>query len=333
MERIEETGLALGAVVSYGDMMNDRQKAVVTSLNGSGGQPCIFVNDAHRSTVSISHIQADNSSSGGWHLEPDEPYTPAQIAELEARAVQAVADRDHARRNAAAEREKKKVEIERAHPHLLAGQGWQTAGKNIRIELKQAFPSVKFSVNGKSFSMGNSITVAWTDGPTTKQVDAIIDKYSQGNFDGMTDCYQYGNDPWNEVFGGSKYVHSTRHYSAELIARAIRELVAKYGDRNTPTVEDYQQGNARGTPVAGGVYGFDWQSLIHQQCAATDCLAPVEAPAVEITRDAAPAEPIAEAPAVEAPHCQRCGELEQKLIALLEDQNRLLKDLLASRKA
>jgi len=322
MEPIEETGLALGQVVSYENQAVPRQKAVVTSIDGGPtGQPCIFVESFSRSTVSKSDIDRP----GGWRAEPDEPYTPAQIRELEAKARQAVIDHKNARDAAAVEFKTKVAELIKANPHLEAGGGWQTAAKNMRVELKRAFPGVKFSVTGKSFSMGNSVSINWTDGPTSKQVEKITGRYSAGSFDGMTDCYNYESSAWTEAFGSSKYVHEGRHYSAELIARAIRELVAEYGDYDTPTVEQYQRGDANKSPIldsgeSSRHYHDSWQTLINVKCAEIDCTAP----AVEVKPEPEPA------PAVEISRDE--GELEKKIIALLEEQNRLLAEL-AKRKA
>lgn len=57
----------------------------------------------------------------------------------------------------------------------------------LRKALKEAFPCVKFSVRSKSYSMGASIDVSWTDGPTAREVEAITGRFSGATFDGMTD--------------------------------------------------------------------------------------------------------------------------------------------------
>jgi hypothetical protein len=49
--------------------------------------------------------------------------------------------------------------------------GGKLAAKNIRKQLKKAFPGVKFSV----ISDYSSVDVRWEFGPTAKAVDAIID--------------------------------------------------------------------------------------------------------------------------------------------------------------
>lgn len=142
-----------------------------------------------------------------------------------------------------------------SHPELVpSGSGASacvTAAKNIRIELKRAFPGIKFSVKSSSYWMGNSIDVAWTDGPTTKQVDAIIHKYSSGSFDGMTDCYNYESSVWTDAFGSSKYVHSNRHYSDALIVSVLASLEQKYGTFDgavIPTLEEYKSGASHRSP-------------------------------------------------------------------------------------
>jgi hypothetical protein len=334
MEKIEETGLALGQVVSYWNQAVPKQKAVVISIDGGPtGQPCIFVESFSRSTVSISDIDRP----GGWELEKDEPWTVPQIQELQAKAVQAVIDNKITRDAAAAAHKAAVEKLIKANPHLEAGGGWQTAAKNIRTELKRRarFLGVKFSVTGKSYSMGNSISISWTDGPTSKQVEEITGKYSAGWFDGNTDCYQYETTAWNEAFGSSKHIHENRHYSPELIARAIKELVAHYGDYETPTVEQYQAGNADKSPIQGAdPYHDSWQSLINRKCAEIDCTAP----AVEVNPEPEPKKKRATAaelahlfgePAPAAEITRDDCELEKKIIALLEEQNRLLKELSA----
>ena len=50
------------------------------------------------------------------------------------------------------------------------------AAANIRRELKHKYPNCKFRVTTKSYSGGDSVHVSWVDGPTNKEVDAIINK-------------------------------------------------------------------------------------------------------------------------------------------------------------
>ncbi len=64
--------------------------------------------------------------------------------------------------------------------------------KLVRSALKLAFPMIKFSVRSKSYSGGAHITISWTDGPTTRDVESITQAYAGGGFDGSIDlAYHY----------------------------------------------------------------------------------------------------------------------------------------------
>lgn len=132
--------------------------------------------------------------------------------------------------------------LQAANPHLIPGNTRVIAAKNIRIELKRAFPGVKFSVTSESFSMGDAISIRWTDGATGKQVEEITGKYKAGSFDGMTDCYDYESTNWTEAFGDAKYVSTSREYSLAFISATIAAIGAKWQDGELPTAEDLNRG-------------------------------------------------------------------------------------------
>ena len=129
------------------------------------------------------------------------------------------------------------------------------AAKNMRIELKMYFPKIKFSVKSDSFAGGNSIDISWTDGPTTEQVKkAVTGKYSAGNFDGMTDSYEYSREVFPEIFGGSKYVTENRHVSDELTLH-----VAKSFGFNPSSGKPDNYGNIPGL-------SYDDSRMIYREC-------------------------------------------------------------------
>ena len=148
-------------------------------------------------------------------------------------------------------------QLQQANPHLIANDGNSLviAAKNIRIELKRAFPAVAFRVTTKRFSMGNSISVKWIDGPTSEQVDRIINKYSAGSFDGMTDCYNYESNAWTEAFGSGKYVSSYRDFSDKMLAAVIGRVCRNLGgvDRSIEqAIDDWKKGNLWNVRTSGG---------------------------------------------------------------------------------
>lgn len=112
--------------------------------------------------------------------------------------------------------------------------------KLIRQALKAAFPLTKFSVRSKSYSGGCSITTCWTDGPTTKQVDAIQKHFQGASFDGMIDLKSY-NAPseWNgeRVTFAPDFVFTSRGQSRAAMIEAV-EWVAGHANATAQTVTD-----------------------------------------------------------------------------------------------
>ena len=156
--------------------------------------------------------------------------------------------------------------MQAAFPHLVAVGGkvgsLNAAAKNIRVELKAAFPSIKFSVKSSRYSGGDSISVHWIDGPSSDQVNEIIGKYSGGSFNGMEDIYEYSDDSWNDAFGEAKYVSAARHNSDKAIESAIRSACLKWAiEGGAPSVADFRAGKCWNHPCSAN---FDLQSLIHQ---------------------------------------------------------------------
>jgi hypothetical protein len=97
--------------------------------------------------------------------------------------------------------------------------------KLVRKRLKVVFPGQRFSVRSQRYSGGAAIDVGWTDGPTEKDVDAVIRPYAGADFDGMTDSMNYHNsEVWVDgeqvlIRSGAHFVHGQRHVSAEAMAR------------------------------------------------------------------------------------------------------------------
>lgn len=113
------------------------------------------------------------------------------------------------------------------------------AAANLRIELKRAFPVVKFSVKTELSSMSSSVTAAaqlfQADGHTQASVQEMNERARQfghqfkyGTFDGMTDSFNYHNDPhlkaFQDAFGSVRHVFveirlAPEHVEAEEMAK------------------------------------------------------------------------------------------------------------------
>lgn len=98
--------------------------------------------------------------------------------------------------------------------------------KNIRIELKRTFPNQTFRVT----SDYSSVRVRWTDGPATKAVKEIIDKYEDHATDISGDFRDYSPSLFNEVFGGCNYVFEKRDHSPETWEKIQAWCSEKFSD-------------------------------------------------------------------------------------------------------
>ena len=115
-------------------------------------------------------------------------------------------------------REKRKEE-EKRNPRK---SGAAQCAAAIREELKM-FKGVKFTVRAETFSMGDSVHIGWTDGPTARQVEEITGKYQYGHFNGMEDIYENSNS--RDDIPQAKFVQTSRSQGAE--TRQVMEEEAK----------------------------------------------------------------------------------------------------------
>jgi hypothetical protein len=113
--------------------------------------------------------------------------------------------------------------------------------KLVRSTLATAFPNTTFSVRSKRYSGGCSIDARWTDGPTGKQVTAILDRFEGKGFDGMTDMsYSCGKRTYKGEpveFCGA-YIRGSRILSPEIWHKVADRLAYECGVR-TPTISQY----------------------------------------------------------------------------------------------
>lgn len=158
--------------------------------------------------------------------------------------------------------ERQLAKLERSKPVETEYIGVADTAKLIRAQLKKHFPKVKFGVRSKSYSMGASININWTDGPTAKAVDEVVQVFGGANFDGMIDLKtyvktwllpdgsaQYGKSAGTEgsmgvqpaytypapcegarlVHFGADYIFTSRNYSEVTMLKACVAVHDKYG--------------------------------------------------------------------------------------------------------
>lgn len=103
----------------------------------------------------------------------------------------------------------------------------ETAGF-IRLALKAAFPSQKFSIRTSYASMTSSTDIKWLDGPTEAEVEHVTNAFTSKSFDGMTDSTNYHNQEVNgQLVSYSGWIHLRREFSVALLGRALAKFQAE----------------------------------------------------------------------------------------------------------
>lgn len=147
------------------------------------------------------------------------------------------------------------------------------SAKEIRKVLRREFPATKFSVTTARGSMVSAVDIAWTDGPTTARVDALVKCFEAGRFDGMTDCYDFDSDTALLIEGKAyrpacQYVMTQRSISPKLAQNAAK-LVGNYYGMEAPAILDkghYWVVEPSQSNTARERTGEDWSTLIHRAC-------------------------------------------------------------------
>jgi hypothetical protein len=151
-------------------------------------------------------------------LEPDFRFDAAAVKkaiidgknfenQMELKAAQ-IADAD--------KEERARLKNEMTHLTINEGNDQKTTKLNLIADLKLNFPGVKFSVRKEDYS---TYYIRWENGPADDDVSKITDKYQDHHSDQLTgDYWDYDPSNFNRVFGGFKFVMTSRYFSDKINA-------------------------------------------------------------------------------------------------------------------
>jgi hypothetical protein len=196
-----------GTRVRYsGDMANHSGRGAVIGMQGH--YAVVALEDGRKLQPFVQQIEPASASRARFSVIEGELATPEEIAVLVTGCAIARAQAETAR-TAAAEAftaEVERLKTDSQYSHLTQGQGSGIAAKNIRAELRKAYPKVKFSVRKDGYSAIN-ITIPKGAGVSCCEVtETVMSRYKAGYFNGMEDIYEYSRTPWGEVFGSVQYI-------------------------------------------------------------------------------------------------------------------------------
>jgi Large polyvalent protein associated domain 29 len=138
--------------------------------------------------------------------------------------------------------------------------------KLVRTVLKANFAGVKFSVRSDTYSGGASIRINWTDGPTERAVQGIVDQFQGADFDGMIDLKTHRPNTILDgqvVHFGADYIFCSREYSDAARLNAAMRFEQHWGREYDPST-NYGSGN-------GPQHHWDGQQILWREF-----LAPVD---------------------------------------------------------
>jgi len=243
--------IQIGQTISYHDMANPYHEGIIVKIKdtsnkfllfgGNGSMEkinqeaiVIFPDNWHKTQVPTNNIRTNEYA--GFRLEDKPPLSQEEVDRIVSEYERMQPILEEQRKKSFEEKQKQEEEQRKKHrqehPYLIKQEdsnlsGYALGAKNLKIELKKAFPDIKFSVKSESYAGGCSIHVNWVDGPSREAVEKYANKYQEGSFDGMNDLYTYSDQVWSDVFGGAKYVFCDREITEET-AMNIAEGISEY---------------------------------------------------------------------------------------------------------
>ena len=159
----------------------------------------------------------------GKQSKPAKHYASRSVELAEQRVTELLGAAGRVATQRAADRKQPRAAYHERTSEGVTTRSYSTAGtaQLIREALKVAFPGVKFSVTSDTFANGSSVDIAYTDGPSSRQVEAVYDRFKSGSFDSSQDMYEYnqgttvvdGQGQLVHVQYGAKYISARRSYS------------------------------------------------------------------------------------------------------------------------
>lgn len=216
----KEPELGRGQIVwlnGYGqDKQYHERQAVISIENDRWGTCYKCINLDRIDLQNHTHVRPESELFGiGIYYTPGDIATEQEIREALAKLPGAEAERkrQEEEKRQAAETERQRVKAEYSWLPASGSDDYKTAAANIRLELKKAFPGVKFSVRKSGY---DTCHIDWDMGPTVKAVEKIVGKYTGKGFDGMQDLEYSINTAFNEQFGSVGYLFTDRNIPDEV---------------------------------------------------------------------------------------------------------------------
>lgn len=125
--------------------------------------------------------------------------------------------------------------------------------KNVRKQLRHHFPDTDFSVISDVYS----VNIYWTDGPATKEVDAVVDLFESYQTDETGDYRDYSPTLFTKAFGGVKYVFINRKSTIQQEQKMVEIDVA-----STISLFEATEETTEACEEMAGISTPEWEAYI-----------------------------------------------------------------------
>jgi len=192
--------------------------AVISEADQYGSYKLVYMSNYRNGFKTLDKYCKPLSEKFGIGLYYSDTFETFEASEVEKYIGLAITAEANEKTAAAAKEQADKDEknnLPKLYPHLIvnAGDDQNTTKKNIVTTLKKEFPAVKFSVRKDYYS---SYYIYWTDGPTAEEVETKTNIFVSYSTDETGDFRDPTPDNFNRVFGGLKYLSTSREHSPEL---------------------------------------------------------------------------------------------------------------------
>lgn len=234
MEEIKKVPvLPIGCkVYSFGMGMSETEGAIISEKNEFNQYRCVAISNFEPHFFTLDEYSRPISAKFGIGVYYDdclEIISDEILEEYILKAEIANKTREQEKSNKEKADKEEKESLPGLYPHLTVNvtDNHTITKKNIVAELKFNFPNIKFSVRKEYY---NSYYVSWTDGSTIDEVDSIVKKYEDHENDFTGDFRDPNPSNFNKVFGGFKYISTSRNFSdcREILLEKLSELLGDY---------------------------------------------------------------------------------------------------------
>lgn len=207
-------------IFCYGFGMSERVGAIISERDTNGSYRGVYISDYDSGFFTFDKYSKPHSQKFGiGHYFDDalEIFEDYILEDYILKAEIAEKLRKQEEKDLLNANEEEKLNLPSLYPHLIVNtqDDQATTKKNIVAELKLNFPNFKFSVKKEHYGCYN---ISWINGPTDDAVDCIVKKFEDYETDITGDFRDPNPSNFNKIFGGFKYVSTSRKMSDEFQA-------------------------------------------------------------------------------------------------------------------